>query len=984
MKKSRLLVTLTLALLVLCFSLCFVACGGTTTTLGGESAGGVEDKYEIEGALDIHVSVDVTDISVYTNKVTATNGEDTVAVAADVSKVNFGTAGIYELTYSYDDVVETVSVYIYNAPTITLADGARTTYAYSEYYLGVTDGITAKDSFNNDLDVRIFDNKGAENSDGSLEVGSYTFTFAAVDMAGQIVYVDKDVTITAETSPVLADSYTYDVEEETYAIELSEADYDTYLSISLAGVTIPGIYAEKVDGKIILNGDYLYSVVKPGSTVNMRLLTSYGYDNATFTLTDVGEVAYNDEELELFCSKTYECFEDLGLPAVEITNPRQTERISYELYKDGELCSEGRTVNFKKDGAYTLKVTIRGKVIEYKMNSFYNLGFATGRAYKDSEGLVAEIKEGYTLVSYKVENVARETLLTYDAASDTDGSKFEEFNTEFKKLSKKPSYILTATVSHPDYGVISQQCDFTIIPEGYTVIGSEKEHLDNGSVYAYFPDRTPLTLEYGNIGGRTSAYRWEALANHSAQSTMVSFAKSNASVLKKGMYLTFDIYCSSGITLTWFANNQSFYLYNQVSQSSYDGMFTFFDANGEKITSGSIWGGSFNKKWITIQIKLHVDFEFGNSWRGLSTCTNTMFGKSIYLANFKVSDKSREYIDHTCDADAFDQKVTTSKYLATEANCDTYATYYYSCICGESAQNVASIADADKTFVYEAGGYKHTYDQEVATEEYLASEKTCSKLATYYYSCVCGEKGSETFEYGELGTVHAFDQKIDTEEYLTGETDPETGKSLYYTSCLCGLSSEGTDDEATFAFQQVPPKENSTVILATKADLDNGNVTPRLKDKVSLDWVENGAGRDGVFQWHSDIANLAANETYLWVANGFKSSLTSGKYVSVDIYFDANILLYIPLPEVIIYNKTIEEMETKCLVKIYDENGNRISSGSWSSLQNKWITIEFRLQENYQSTSWRGLLGLYNTSNVGLNDATIYLDNIVVYSNSRG
>ena len=44
----------------------------------------------------------------------------------------------------------------------------------------------------------------------------------------------------------------------------------------------------------------------------------------------------------------------------------------------------------------------------------------------------------------------------------------------------------------------------------------------------------------------------------------------------------------------------------------------------------------------------------------------------------------------------------------------------------------------------------HVFDQKVTTEKYLASEATCTQKATYYYSCVCGEKGTETFEHGEL------------------------------------------------------------------------------------------------------------------------------------------------------------------------------------------------------------------------------------------
>ena len=44
----------------------------------------------------------------------------------------------------------------------------------------------------------------------------------------------------------------------------------------------------------------------------------------------------------------------------------------------------------------------------------------------------------------------------------------------------------------------------------------------------------------------------------------------------------------------------------------------------------------------------------------------------------------------------------------------------------------------------------HVFGQKVATAKYLASEATCTQKATYYYSCVCGEKDTETFEYGEL------------------------------------------------------------------------------------------------------------------------------------------------------------------------------------------------------------------------------------------
>ena len=46
-------------------------------------------------------------------------------------------------------------------------------------------------------------------------------------------------------------------------------------------------------------------------------------------------------------------------------------------------------------------------------------------------------------------------------------------------------------------------------------------------------------------------------------------------------------------------------------------------------------------------------------------------------------------------------------------------------------------------------GHTHVYDKEVTTEKYLATAATCTEKATYYYSCACGEKGTQTFSSGD-------------------------------------------------------------------------------------------------------------------------------------------------------------------------------------------------------------------------------------------
>ena len=204
----------------------------------------------------------------------------------------------------------------------------------------------------------------------------------------------------------------------------------------------------------------------------------------------------------------------------------------------------------------------------------------------------------------------------------------------------------------------------------------------------------------------------------------------------------------------------------------------------------------------------------------------------------------------------FDQKTPTSLYLATPATCTEPATYYYSCDCGEkgtetysygtqlghefidyvSNNDATHFANGTKTAVCQRCGIEdtimdpgtkipHTFDKQVVSSEYLATNATCTDCAKYYYSCECGARGNDTFEYGEsLGhsftkyvsnkdathfhdgtktakcdrcnetnTVddpgsmipHSFECMITTDKYLKTKATC-TEKAVYYYSCSCG------------------------------------------------------------------------------------------------------------------------------------------------------------------------------------------------------
>ncbi len=126
--------------------------------------------------------------------------------------------------------------------------------------------------------------------------------------------------------------------------------------------------------------------------------------------------------------------------------------------------------------------------------------------------------------------------------------------------------------------------------------------------------------------------------------------------------------------------------------------------------------------------------------------------------------------EHTC---SFTRKVLSAEYLRKNPTCSTQATYYYSCSCGAKGKDFFAIGDAKghPTVGYGVCGDcgeeygtppsdpepdtpvcgQHVYEEQVATSAYKATDATCYAQATYYYSCVCGEKDlTRTFSYGAM------------------------------------------------------------------------------------------------------------------------------------------------------------------------------------------------------------------------------------------
>lgn len=172
----------------------------------------------------------------------------------------------------------------------------------------------------------------------------------------------------------------------------------------------------------------------------------------------------------------------------------------------------------------------------------------------------------------------------------------------------------------------------------------------------------------------------------------------------------------------------------------------------------------------------------------------------------------------------FDQQVVSDAYLASAATPDSPAYYYYSCLCGEKGTETFAYGEpAGHTFspewtvnadyhwhadtcghpdvtsdygphTWDAGvitvqpthtsegtkvytctvcgaqksetlpaSAEHVFDQQNTDAKYLKAAATCTSPAEYYYSCICGQIGTETFLYGEA-KGHTFSDQWNCDE----------------------------------------------------------------------------------------------------------------------------------------------------------------------------------------------------------------------------
>ena len=182
--------------------------------------------------------------------------------------------------------------------------------------------------------------------------------------------------------------------------------------------------------------------------------------------------------------------------------------------------------------------------------------------------------------------------------------------------------------------------------------------------------------------------------------------------------------------------------------------------------------------------------ETNNCTGGTATCT----AKAVCEV---CKSEYGEKLPHDFTAETVD-----AKYLKSAATCTEKAVYYKSCaVCGLSSEGTA-----DEATFFSGNALDHDWGDWTSNEDGTHT-RTCKRDASHTETNNC-TGGTATCtakavcevcksEYGEK-LPHDFTAETVDAKYLKSAATC-TGKAIYYKSCaVCGLSTEGTADEATF------------------------------------------------------------------------------------------------------------------------------------------------------------------------------------------
>lgn len=650
------ILTLFLVLCTLCFGLC-CSCAENkkddNIIVDGNTDHREEAVIEIIGAEDLHVALTVKNYDELGAEVYGVKDGDILEVTADVSAVSFGVEGSYKIIYKCQNVSVEKNLFVYGEPTINA--GNSVTCKYSRVWAEYNKGVSARDSFGNELPVFISNDGGLFNKDGSINTGAHTVKFYASDKAGQKVYAEKLVTAELEKNPVMAESFDFDVADESLFVKLGEEDRDALLGVSVNDAAIDKDKTTFTEDGIVINGRDV--CVRTGAKDSViRVFTQKGQATGRLNVKDEKPLQYSDVKIKAFSQGLKNCFDTHVLPEITRLNEFQSVDPVYTITSpDGATETVGGEYKFKKSGEYTFSFSARGESHSYTIETFFDLGFKDGRIYGEASPFDETVKDGFTLKELVVkEEVSGKNVAVYENGSETHGD-IEEFNRTILALNADMRYNLGISARRAEDGeTYSQMVTFGVVKNGCAILATDEIHL--------VPRNSANTsLDYidGNSVERPGAFWWNSLVDEydsnqlQQENYTLNWDEAALNELKKGRYLIFDIRYDGGpLSLIinfkdpqtnksygkyfWgrYLTGANFGQYGDDINYAYGNVRIFSEDGSQISTNSDVFSGSYKGRWLTVEIKLPDDVS------GSITMHNrTDLAKSeTYFSNVRVSD----------------------------------------------------------------------------------------------------------------------------------------------------------------------------------------------------------------------------------------------------------------------------------------------------------------------------------------------------------
>ena len=230
--------------------------------------------------------------------------------------------------------------------------------------------------------------------------------------------------------------------------------------------------------------------------------------------------------------------------------------------------------------------------------------------------------------------------------------------------------------------------------------------------------------------------------------------------------------------------------YQSCSTCGAQGTETF--TNGKPL--GHDWGAwTSNEDGTHTRVCAHdaAHTETENCTGGKATCTHKAICEDCNAAYGELA------------AHDFTAETAEEQYLKSAATCTEKAVYYKSCAaCGLSSKGTADEATffSGNVLDHDWGAWMQNSDEKTHTRickrdaSHTETENCHGGTVTCTHKAVCTVCGGE---YGEMA-AHSFTAEKAEMQYLKSAATC-TEKAVYYKSCaVCGTSSKGTADEATF------------------------------------------------------------------------------------------------------------------------------------------------------------------------------------------